>query len=123
MKNILIVDDDRAVLEVLGRALTGYRVWLAYGSEEGLRTAGGLMSLDLLITDFLMPEMMGDELAGRLRAVRPNLKVLILTGHSDLLDRENPPWWANEPHLAKPVELGRLQEVVAELIGPPEEIR
>jgi two-component system cell cycle sensor histidine kinase/response regulator CckA len=121
MKNILIVDDDRAVLEVLGRALVGYRVRLAFDPEEALRIAVGLVSLDLLITDFMMPEMMGDELSGRLRAVRPNLKVLILTGHSDLLEREKPPWWTTEPHLAKPVELGRLQAVVAELIGPPEE--
>lgn len=121
MKNILIVDDDRAVLEVLGRGLTGYRVWLAFDSGEALRIAGGVMTLDLLITDFMMPEMMGDELSGRLKEVRPNLKVLFLTGHSDLLDRENPPWWANEPHLAKPIELSKLQAVVAELIGPPEE--
>jgi CheY-like chemotaxis protein len=121
MKNILIVDDDRAVLEVLGRALAGYRVRLAFDPEEALRIAVGLVSLDLLISDFMMPEMMGDELAGRLRAVRPNLKVLMLTGHSDLLDREKPAWWTTEPHLAKPVELGRLQAVVAELIGPPEE--
>jgi len=121
MKNILIVDDDRAVLEVLGRALTGYRVWLAFDSGEALRIAAGVTTLDLLITDFMMPEVMGDELSGRLKAARPSLKVLFLTGHSDLLDREHPPWWTNEPHLAKPIELSKLQAVVAELIGPPEE--
>ena len=121
MKNILIVDDDRTVLDVLTRALEGYRVWAARDPDEGLMIAGGLASLDLLITDFMMPSMMGDELIGRLRAVRPQLKALILTGHSDLLDAENPPWWASEPHLPKPVELQHVRAIVTSLIGPPAE--
>ena len=120
MKNILVVDDDSSVLEILRRALEGYRVWTARDPDEGLVIAGTLLSLDLLITDFMMPSMMGDELVGRLRAVRPELKVLILTGHSDLLDQENPPWWANEPHLAKPVQLQQVRTKVRELIGPPQ---
>jgi CheY-like chemotaxis protein len=121
VKNILVVDDDRTVLDVLTRALAGYRVWAARDPDEGLMMAGNLASLDLLITDFMMPSMMGDELIGRLRAKRPELKVLILTGHSELLDAENPPWWTSEPHLSKPVELQSVRAVVASLIGPPAE--
>jgi two-component system nitrogen regulation response regulator GlnG len=86
-----------------------------------MMVAGGLTTLDLLITDFMMPSMMGDELIGRLRALRPELKALILTGHSDLLDAENPPWWAREAHLAKPVQLQQVRAMVASLIGPPAE--
>lgn len=119
MKTILVVDDDSAVLELLGRALGGYRVWLARDPDEGLQLAGNLARVDLLITDFMMPSMTGDELIGWLRAKRPDLKVLILTGHSDLLDKENPAWWAQEAHLPKPVELTRLRAAVADLIGPP----
>lgn len=120
MKTILVVDDDSAVLDVLGRALAGYRVWLARDPDEGLQIAASLATVDLLITDFMMPSMTGDELVGWLRAERPHLKVLIITGHSDLLDRENPPWWVNEAHLPKPVELTRLRAIVEELIGPPD---
>jgi two-component system cell cycle sensor histidine kinase/response regulator CckA len=114
-----VVDDDGAVLELLGRTLTGYRVWLARDPEEALRIAANLPVLDLLVTDFMMSSMTGDELVGWLRAERPSLKVMILTGHSDLLDKENPQWWANEPHLPKPVEIARLRAMVEELIGPP----
>lgn len=119
MRTILVVDDDGAVLELLGRALAGYRVWLARDPEEALRVAANLPVLDLLVTDFLMSSMTGDELVGWLRAERPSLKVMILTGHSDLLDKENPQWWANEAHLPKPVEIARLRAMVEELIGPP----
>jgi two-component system cell cycle sensor histidine kinase/response regulator CckA len=120
MKTILVVDDDSAVLDVVGRALEGYRVWLARDPDEGMQMAAGLPTLELLVTDFMMPSMTGDELIGWLRAERPGLKVLILTGHSDLLDRENPPWWAQEAHLPKPIELARLRATVADLIGPPD---
>jgi two-component system cell cycle sensor histidine kinase/response regulator CckA len=120
MKTILVVDDDSAVLEVVGRALEGYRVWLARDPDEGMQMAASLPTLELLVTDFMMPSMTGDELIGWLRAERPGLKVLILTGHSDLLDRENPSWWTQEAHLPKPVELARLRAKVAELIGPPQ---
>jgi two-component system, cell cycle sensor histidine kinase and response regulator CckA len=119
MKTILVVDDDSAVLDVVGRALEGYRVWLARDPDEGMQMAASLPTLELLVTDFLMPSMTGEELIGWLRAERPGLKVLILTGHSELLDRENPPWWAQEAHLPKPVELARLRTMVADLIGPP----
>ena len=119
MKTILVVDDDSAVLELLGRALAGYRVRLALDPDEALHLAAGLPVLDLLVTDFMMSSMTGDELVGWLRAARPSLKVLILTGHSDLLDKENPKWWASEAHLPKPVQLASLRAIVAVLIGPP----
>jgi CheY-like chemotaxis protein len=119
VKNILIVDDDGAVLDVLARALKGYRVVVAREPYEGLQVAKGLLPLDLLITDFMMPSMMGDELVRRLRAERPDVKVLILTAHSDLLDAEHPAWWTNEPHLSKPLQLPLVRTMVARLIGPP----
>ena len=71
MKTILVVDDDSAVLDVVGRALEGYRVWLARDPDEGMQMAASLPTLELLVTDFMMPSMTGDELIGWLRAERP----------------------------------------------------
>ena len=119
LKNILVVDDDGAVLDVLARALKGYHVRVARDPYEGLQVAKGLTPLDLLITDFMMPSMMGDELVGRLRAERPDVKVLIVTAHGDLLDTERPGWWTDEPHLSKPLQLERVRAMVTDLIGPP----
>ena len=119
MKHILVVDDDSSVLDVVSRALAGYRVSIARDPDEALHVAANFGSLDLLITDYLMPSMTGAELIGRIRERRPALKVLILTGHADILDQENPLWWAQEAHLSKPPSLETLRVTVANLIGPP----
>jgi len=120
LKRILIVDDDSSVLNFLQRALGGYTVVAARDPDEALHAATTIASLDLLITDFLMPSMTGAELVARIREQRPGLNVLILTAHSDILDAEGQAWWANEAHLGKPLEIRQLREVVAKLIGPPD---
>lgn len=119
MKTILIVDDDRSALDVITRALQGYRLYFARDAGEGLRMAQYLVSLDLLVTDYLMPSMTGDELIGLVREKRPSLKALIVTGHSDILDAENLDWWKAEAHVAKPFSLDDLRQAVGGLIGPP----
>jgi CheY-like chemotaxis protein len=119
MKHILVVDDDSSVLKFLSLALCEYRLSVARDPDEALSVARNLGALDLVVTDYLMPSMTGDELIGRLREQRPSLKVLILTAHGAILDAENPSWWAKEAHLAKPMEIDALREAVARLIGPP----
>ena len=111
-KKILVVDDDSSVLQMLTRALTSYDLTVARDGSEALLLAGRQPNLDLLITDYLMPEMTGDELIARMREQRPHLKALVITGHSDLLDRENPDWWKAEAHLAKPFRIQALRDKV-----------
>jgi len=113
MKRILIVDDDAAVLEVLTRALSSlYDVSAAHDGPEALNLAGQ-QPVDLVITDYLMPIMTGDELIVRFREVQPEAKVLMITGHGDLLDREGPEWWREVRHLGKPFRIQVLRETVA----------
>jgi DNA-binding NtrC family response regulator len=119
VKHILIVDDDSSVLDLVSRTLRAYRLSLARDPDEALHVAGHIGSLDLLITDYLMPSMTGEELIGRLREQWPALNVLILTGHAALLEAEHAPWWTNEVHLEKPFEIDRLRALVTQLIGPP----
>jgi DNA-binding NtrC family response regulator len=119
VKHILIVDDDSSVLDLVSRTLRAYRLSLARDPDEALHVARSVGSLDLLITDYLMPSMTGDELIGRLRERWPALNVLILTGHAALLAAEHAPWWEKEAHLEKPFDVGELRAVVSGLIGPP----
>jgi CheY-like chemotaxis protein len=116
-KKILVVDDDSSVLQMLTRALTNYDLTIARDGAEALLLAGRHPNLDLLITDYLMPEMTGDELIARMREQRPHLKALVITGHSDLLDREAPDWWKTEEHLAKPFRIQALREKVESLLA------
>ena len=119
VKHILVVDDDALMLSVIGRALQDYEVTLARDGDEALRLTAPGMRLDLLITDYLMPAMMGDELLGRIRERRPSLKALVISGHGGLLEREMPDWWRAQPHLEKPFAISALRDLVVRLIGPP----
>ena len=60
----------------------------------------------------MMPKMNGDELARRMRAQEPDLKVLYLTGYSDKLFAERMLLWHNEAFLDKPCTLAGLKEAV-----------
>jgi DNA-binding NtrC family response regulator len=115
-KRILLVDDDVSVLSMLTRALTTYDLTVAHDGAEALAVAHG-RPVDLLITDYLMPAMTGDELIARMRESRPGLKCLVITGHGDLLERESPDWWREVEHLAKPFRIQALRDAVENILA------
>jgi DNA-binding NtrC family response regulator len=61
----------------------GYRVILASNAKEAEQIGGSAGTFDLLITDVVMPNITGAELARRLRAAHPGLKVLFISGYAD----------------------------------------
>jgi CheY-like chemotaxis protein len=81
---VLVVDDQDVVRDVIKLSLesAGYRVLEAATPTEALalaRAAGA--EVDLLVTDVVMPEMNGRELAARLRTARPDLRTLFVSGY------------------------------------------
>lgn len=110
---ILIVDDDTSILRLAARALPEYELVLAHFPAEAVALSQGV---DLVITDYMMPEMTGDTLVGYLRERNPRLKALFMTAHADILDGERPAWWTAEAHLAKPFSVGGLRRLVEALI-------
>jgi CheY-like chemotaxis protein len=117
-KQILVADDDGGVLALVGKALSHYRIKTARGVADAV-AAGRDASIDLLITDYLMPDGTGAELIRRLRERQPSLKVLIMTGHEAMLNEQGYDWWAKERHLGKPFTVGDLRDAVTTLIGSP----
>ena len=82
---ILLVDDDRAVLRMVHRALAehGYQVLLASGAEEACELSGSRRgAIHLLLTDVDMPGISGGQLAQRLTAERKDLRVLFISGNA-----------------------------------------
>lgn len=81
---VLVVDDDRAVLDVLGALLVeeGYDVELANSALEALDSAS-LIEPELVLTDMKMPEHDGIWLLDELVKRHPNVGVLMLTGYGD----------------------------------------
>ena len=119
LKHVLVVDDDSLILSLVERALEGYRISTARDAGEALARLATREWVDLLITDYLMPVMTGDELVGRAKAMRPDLKVLVLTGHAGAIQGADPAWWASERHVDKPFRVDTLREAVSDLIGAP----
>ena len=116
-KHILVVDDDTLMLQVVARALSDYRVSTARDGSEAVAILAATAPVHLLVTDYLMPVMTGQELVRHARQQRPGLPSLIITGLAGAAAAADPDWWASQPHLAKPFRLEALREAVESLIG------
>ena len=85
-ETVLVVEDDVALRRFLIRVLnqSNYGVIEAREGEEALRLAKELSGqIDLLLTDVVMPRMGGADLASQLKKVRPEMKVLFISGYTD----------------------------------------
>ncbi len=83
-EQILLVDDEEEIVEVLSAGLTanGFRVAGFSDSREALKAFRSQpRKFRLLLTDRLMPELTGQQLADALRAIRPELPVLFMSGY------------------------------------------
>jgi len=88
---ILLVEDDASLRDVTTEFLraSGYTVLPAASPEEALQLADKCADqIDFLLTDVVMPKMNGRELASRLSARQPSLRVLYVSGYTDGIIRE-----------------------------------
>jgi CheY-like chemotaxis protein len=84
-ETLLVVEDEAALRDVAGRILSGagYRVLAADGGIQALELAAlHEGSIDLLVSDVVMPGMLGKELAERLVDIRPDTRVLYMSGYA-----------------------------------------
>ncbi len=95
----------------------GFKTMTACHGVEAIQVAASMQPLDLLVTDLMMPEMTGDELARRLRQADRSLKVLYLTGYADQLFKEKATLWQDEAFLDKPCSVKGLLEAVSQLLS------
>ncbi len=93
-ETLLVVEDQPDVCEVVTTMLQsfGFNTLSATTPGEALQIASDLaIRIDLLITDDFMPEMRGPELADRIRRLRPEIRVLFMTGSIENEKLENYP--------------------------------
>ena len=113
---ILAVDDDplvalntSALLEELG-----HTVYSAPSALHALEILHREKKIDLIITDQLMPDMTGLELATRVRRENAHMPIILATGYAELGPGEGD----GLPRLAKPFSQRELAEVIARVVGP-----
>lgn len=118
---ILLVDDEEMITEV-GKALLeklGYRVVAVNGGEqavEAVRERG--REIDLVVLDMIMPGLDGGHTFDRIRAFRPDLKVLLSSGYSidgeatEIMER------GCDGFIQKPFDFVALSEKVRDILEP-----
>ena len=117
---VLVTDDEEMLRQTIHRILTraGYKVLLAGGGQEALalvRDHPG--TIELLLTDLAMPGMGGGELAQQATALRPQMRVLFMSGYPDgeLADRGID--ISAHGYLQKPLGIETLSRKVREMLG------
>lgn len=111
---ILVVDDDPLISASTTDMLEdlGHTVIETHSGKQALEVLSTGVSVDLLLTDYAMPEMMGLELAKEALSLRPGLPVLLATGYAELpQDAE-----LDLPRLAKPYLQEQLAAQITELL-------
>jgi two-component system, cell cycle sensor histidine kinase and response regulator CckA len=115
---ILLVEDEDMVRAVAERALTraGYQVITATQGEEGLERYAAHETVDLVVSDVVMPTMDGPTMVRQLRAARPLLPVLFMSGYAEEQLRESI-GIADVDFLPKPFSVTQLTDAVADALS------
>ena len=115
---VMVVDDEESVrtVETLMLEQAGYGVVSAGGADEAMQVMHTTGAIDMVIADVHMPEVTGDEMARRIRALRPDMKILFVTGYSDTLFGTQGLLWDGQAYLDKPFTRRALLEAVSMLL-------
>src|SRR5215470_17339449 len=118
-ETILLAEDEQDVREVAREFLesAGYKVLLAANGQEALEQAAEFSgSIDLLLSDMIMPGMTGKELVRRLRQDRPGFGVIYMSGYSEQAAAEATRTDPSATVLTKPFSRGALLRTVREIL-------
>jgi len=121
-ETILLVEDEigvrRLVREMLHRL--GYKIHEASSGADAVRIfAQHRNTIDLLLTDVIMPQMSGRDLAERLKALQPSLKVLYISGYTDDMLAHHGVLESNVYLLQKPFAPDELAKKLREVLDAP----
>ena len=117
---LLIVDDEPLVAESLAASLSqmGYRVQKEFAGDNALkRISGSDQGFDLIITDMVMPEMSGMELARRVHDRLPDLPVILCTGYNSSITPEKMRAAGISRLIQKPVAAAEMDHLIRELLN------
>jgi len=118
-ERVLLVDDEEPIvlLEQMMLEKLGYQVTVRTSSPDALAAfRANPNNFDLVISDRSMPNMTGDQLAGELILIRPEISIILCTGFSDENDVKRAKAMGVKGFLMKPVSIGDLAEMVRKVL-------
>lgn len=116
-QRILVVDDEPIICDSIRRLLAadGHAVEMAVSGRAALDLFQK-GRFDLIIVDYEMPGMNGDELAAAIKARNPHQRVVLITGHAESLASSGNPLTGVDLVIAKPFDLQELRNAVAKVL-------
>ncbi|WP_066968430.1 response regulator [Rhizorhabdus dicambivorans] len=121
--SILLVDDHEGVRATTAAMLSdaGHAVTTAGDGREALDLLDGELAIDLLLTDYAMPQVSGSELVRRARGGRPDLPAVMITGNAEAVDSADLAFGVLT--LAKPFTPDQLDQAIRAAVARPAETR
>ncbi|TAK93603.1 MAG: response regulator [Verrucomicrobia bacterium] len=118
-KKILVVDDEPFVCDAVKMMLAfdGHEVDTASSGQEALEKFQAA-SYDLVITDYSMPVMRGDELASAIKSKVPGQPVVLITAYAEMLKSSGEPLKDVDFVISKPFLLDNLREAIQKAATP-----
>lgn len=119
MGHILIVDDDKAMLETLATALrnSGHEVVTSPNGLEALEILQSDKKFDLILSDVIMPGIDGIELSQEAAKILPSLKIMFITGFSAVALGTKNPHKTGKAVMNKPFHLNELVSNVNQMLA------
>jgi two-component system, cell cycle sensor histidine kinase and response regulator CckA len=121
-ETVLLVEDEKAVRDLAAKMLQklGYTVLVASGGSEAIEIARSFTGpINILLTDVVMPNMSGRQVADALSGSRPNMKVLYLSGYTDNTVVHHGVLEGGVNFLPKPFSRELLARKIRDVLGKP----
>ena len=118
MARILLADDDKPTRDLVKRALEsdGHTVEIAQDGSEALDSLNAGTKVDVLVTDVNMPGLDGISLAKRAETIVPGIRVLMMSGFAEELERAKAVSVGRVSVLSKPFTLDHVRSAVRDLL-------
>jgi signal transduction histidine kinase len=121
-ETVLVVEDEAGVRELACKFLSGkgYNILEAEGGPEALEVARRHPgTIHLLLSDMVMPKMSGEDLATRLKAIRPEIRIAFMSGYSEFSNSDLGKRFPETLILQKPFSPVSLVEIVRDALARP----
>jgi two-component system, cell cycle sensor histidine kinase and response regulator CckA len=119
-KRILIIDDNKDILDVLKKGLEylGYEITAETNSLAALkRFEKDYSNFDIVITDYMMPDLKGTELAASLKKIRKSIGVILMTGFMEENEKSINDSEVIDEYISKPIEISELSHLIKKVIS------
>ncbi len=118
-ETILFVDDEIFIVNMMERSLSrlGYHLETKLNPREAVELFQSKSDqIDLVITDMTMPQMTGIQLSEALWRIRPDLPIILCTGHSDLIDEDKAARLGFAAYVMKPVTRQKMARIIRDVL-------